>query len=408
MCYLLITKKITDNPSKRNSDTIKKVMLEEMQRNSDGFAIQRPIDDLILRTLDEDEATKAINKIDLDGTIYHARMASVGAVTEDNVHAYDNKGWTFAHNGGSSDYAVTTKWVGGKMTLTSKNQDNTDSKLFFYDLVDEIEARGATGHKEIAKAIQAQYNDVNFWGRASLYHKESDRLFLFGDWYTYNLANEYIAISSADVLDIPQKTEKVRGLDFNTMPSGGVFAGELDGIAVIKNFSKPNWSLKFLAPLKDLSIDKVSGTTRAVVAYKDFAGSPYTCQLPAPLTASEQEALDEEEQAEFESYDKIGSYRGYEEDYSEYGIEELYNIDGELVETYEDGSGVHDVMGYCCGAGFCDMFYETENEAIQANLDMIENQEAEEAEIRKVNSSGEWIADKTETEKTEILERMLK
>ena len=406
MCYLLITKQLIEKPKARNADIIKKVMLEQMKRNDDGFALQRPVENLSLRTLDEEETIKAINAIDLDGMIYHARMASVGAVTTDNVHAYDYKGFTFAHNGGSSDYAVKTIWTGAVSTLTSKNQDNTDSKLFFYDLVDEIEARKATGHKEIAKAIQAQYNDVNWWGRASLYHKESDRLFLFGDWHTYNIGNEYIAISSADVLDIPQKTEKVRGLDFNTSPSGGIFAGELDGIAVIKNFSLPNWSLKFLSPLKDLTIDKVSGTTRVADAYKDFEGSPYTCQVPK-LTKAEREELEAEalEEAKLDQEE----WENYNDGYSResLGLIELYNIDGERVETYDDGNEIHDTIGYCCDNGYCDMFYDTETEAIQANIDMAEDME-QATPVLQLSTNGEWVADKTEAEKDEIIERMLK
>ena len=406
MCYLLITKQLTDRPSKKNASIIKEVMLEQMKRNNDGFSLYKPKDNFLKRTLDEEETKKAIETLDIDGVIYHARLASVGAVTQGNVHGYEYNGWTYSHNGGSSDYSATTKWNTGQPAVTSRNQDHTDSKLFFYDLIDEIEARKAQGHKEIAKAIQAQYNEVSWWGRASLYHKDSDRLFLFGGWHTYNIANEFIAISSADVLDIPQRTEKVRGLDFETSFAGGIYGGTLDGIAVIKNFTQPNWSLKFLAPLKDLDMDRICKTTRVASAYTTYEGSPYTCQLPAvaeSLTVKEQEEKDEEEAREWEEYN--GSR------YNQYGYDDfewLYDMNGERVEVYTDREGTHDTMGQCCIDNTCDLFFDSYKEAVEYSLEKIQEAEADEAELLNSQPLDEWLDQKTETEKTDILERMLK
>lgn len=330
---------MTEKPNKELADRIRKIMVGQMEKNDDGFALFDTKTGESLRTLNPQEMKAKIEKTDIDGTIFHARLASVGEVSADNVHCYEDRGFVFAHNGGISDYAQKSNWVNGSYTTSARAQQDTDSYLFFLDLVDEIEARNATGHKEIAKAIQAMLNEIVFWGRASLYHKESDRLFLFGDWHTYTMANDYLIVSSAD-LGKPKidHTLKIRGFRFETYPQTEYLTGTLDGIAVIKKYSTPNWSLKYLLD-KDYSIKKVCNTTRE-----------YKYQTPVNVS----QALPAGEELPNARDEQDDEY--YRQDY-------MFDLNGDYVEVYEDETGTHDTLQTCCQIGTCDYFFDTPEEA---------------------------------------------
>lgn len=372
---------MTEKPNKELGDRIRKIMVGQMERNDDGFALFDTKTGESLRTLNPQEMKAKIEKTDIDGTIFHARLASVGEVSADNVHCYDEQGFVFAHNGGISAYAQKSEWRNGSYTASGKSQQNTDSYLFFLDLLDEIEARKATGHKEIAKAIQAMLNEIVFWGRASLYHKESDRMFLFGDWHTYTIANDYLIVSSAD-LGKPKidHTLKIRGFRFETYPQTEYLTGTLKGIAVIKKYSTPNWSLKYLLD-NDYQIKKVCSTTREF-AYKTQVDVSQA--LPA------------------------GNWREEEDEYRQ---NYMFNINGDYVEVYEDETGVHDTLQTCCQTGICDYFFDTEEEALQMResffSDEFEDYEQVSAEGCQLGFDLETIETMSDIQKKQQLDKLM-
>lgn len=298
----------TEDLDKVLRDTIKQKFIA----NNEGFFVSSLSDKRQIRTMDKQQAETLLEQVNLNGLIVHARSATTGLINQDNVHGWQIEGWQFVHNG-----QVFTGY-----TSTIAVEKDTDSLVLFRNLVKNINTRKPS-NKNVIKAIRQELDAVSFWGRAALYDHVHDRMFLIGDWYTYLINNQVVVISSADLL-WTDEIIKTHGMTFEL---GGEVGMELiDGLAVISNFSKPNFYYKHYGKLE---LDKPAGF--------GFENRTKVYNSPAIKHAG------------------AGSYLEDDDDMFPY-TSFMKNSLGEIVEVMEDETGIHDIYYTCCQSNICNQF----------------------------------------------------
>jgi hypothetical protein len=236
----MIAKQIKAPEGQFSEDQIRKILLEKADTNSDGFFIKQ--NDFVLRTLDDRVAKKHLHEVPLDNFMTHFRWASAGKVTNENVHGWEIGDWIFSHNGSIFDYTDNT--IGSKM------QEKADSLQFFEDLILQLNKVNTRKDTQVAHAINNLTEDVSFWGRATLYNKKTDKMYLFGDFETYLVGGTHIVISSITLNFSGEGKSSGHGFDFTFGQSKLIGEGGIDGIGVIHNFSRPGFTYKYLDKLK--------------------------------------------------------------------------------------------------------------------------------------------------------------
>ena len=238
----MVVKKLK-NPDPECAESIKDILKAKMITNPDGFYLAG--NGKALRTMDRKKAESVLDDLDMDILLSHFRIATQGKKELDNVQGWTIDNWTFIHNGSFGGYSEI-----GKFPL---QYEKSDSLRFFEELLAKLKKVKSYKDKAVRQAIQDTISGTaSFWGRCVLHDRTSDRLFLFGDWHLYALADSHLIISSAK-LDFGKtnKTKTINGLEFKF--SGGnaeIGEGEIDGISVIKNFSSYAWSFKQLGSLE--------------------------------------------------------------------------------------------------------------------------------------------------------------
>ena len=372
MCYIMISKRIRDNSRDLAVEAkIKKVALEKLVANPDGFFIQNG--DVPLRTMDIELAKQVIKDMPFDNAIMHFRYATVGKKDVTNVHGWEASGFQFLHNGGVSEYEPKRNSYGYRIADdVGLDWEHTDSKRLFDDLRLEILKRGISS-KKIIKAIKYVINNCSFWGRAVLIDKVHDKAFLFGDWHTYLADDSYLIFSSADI-NMEQDFKLNRhGIDFeySTKP---LLESSFDGVAIISNFSKPNFHFKYREELEDISLDeRIPEPQASREEYYGLSQARWTQPDTAVKEYSEglTSAYDPDDGGEMDIWDV-----------PEYQSMNPYDMD---VITNEEGT--HDVYGICCEYGTC-YIYETPDylayqkslykEEVQQELDFLNGIKKEE------------------------------
>lgn len=339
MCYIMISKRVNNN---RNLDTeakIKKIALAQMEDNPDGFLIQ--YGDVPLRTMDAKAAEESIKQMPFDNVMLHFRNATVGKKAVNNVHGWESGPYQFLHNGGVSDYAPKRP-IGFSIHNVdiSLEQEDTDSKLLFEDLVKEIEKRG-NSDKKIMESIKYIVNNREFWGRAVLYDKANDKAFLFGDWHVYLADSSYVVFSSRDVNIEQDYSFKTHGVTFeySTKP---LLETEFEGIAIIKHFSKPNFNFKLRDDdLKDFSLDE----REYPAIHNEYSGARYYGD--GSVAQAERDEEEYKYNADMYEPDDDDLADAYEM------VPEYQEMDPFEMTTITDETGTHDEYGICCKHKTC-------------------------------------------------------
>lgn len=328
----MAVKKIgAENPIAENQ--IRSILRDKTTYNKDGFFIRNHGGEI--RTLDKTEAQTHIENADLNNFFSHFRMASVGKVSAENVHGWDDSGWVFMHNGGVSTYVETGK---------SREQEEADSLMFFKDLLGFL--KGIKGHKEkrVCQAIRDMVDTVNFHGRAFLYHKASDNLYMFGDFEVYDVAGSYLVISSHALRFNGDKNSYVHGFNFTQKDAYETSHASFDGVAVIRKFSTDQFKYSYLNNLK---------------IHHPTTPSPVDRMLPINPPKKD---------GEWEQKDGIWQPKAKTETNSLEEMIDSWPVSGALgytsvgylngVEYFQDDYGIHDAYMTCCNSGDCYTFLD--------------------------------------------------
>lgn len=227
MCYIMLVKRL-GNPNLQIEDKLRDILKQRMTHNSHGFFVKNHGGEL--RTLNKNEAEDTIENMDMQSVMTHFRMASIGKISQSNVHGWNVNDWQLVHNGTISSYS------GG---------EDTDSLLFFNDLMLLLSNVNPKKTKKISHAIQRLCTEVNFAGRVALYNNKVDKMYLFGDWQIYLYDNQYLVVSSAGIYSWGETENKVGGFKF-TGTTNSISKTTIDGVGVIHNFGKPSWSYESL------------------------------------------------------------------------------------------------------------------------------------------------------------------
>lgn len=368
MCYIMIAKRIGE-ASKTIESQIRTVLKQKALSNNDGFFFQNGKDSI--RTLEDNKAKKAIEESVIDNLMVHFRMASVGVVSQENVHGWKLGEWTFFHNGGISTYN----------NFGTQKQEKADSLLFFEDLFEFI--KNGKNHKDkfVAQAIKAMLEKSVFWGRAALYNNLTDRMYLFGDFEIYSFSSKYLVLSSAKVNFETSIVHNRHGINVKFPNSILIGNTSIDGVGVISNFSTENWKYRNLIEVMPKKIwptyehkdhrvksnflnednwEKIGGSWHRKVK-NETPGLP-PIMLPE-ATPEQQLMLDNIEynkekddlDIEFETYnDYLDSDKFITDIYTDKRLQELYNDpdfigwDDKGVEMRADRYGIHDKNYVCC------------------------------------------------------------
>jgi len=347
----MISKKINNNRDEAVEQKIKKVALEKLAANPDGFFIQDG--DRSIRTINKADAINVIKEMPFDNAIMHFRMATVGKKNVENVHGWEAGGFQFLHNGMIRDYDYSPKTEIG-FTTTKKEtyvQEHSDSKLLFDALLLEVQKQG-NSDKKIIKAIKKVINNCEFWGRAVLIDKAQDKAFLFGDWHVYLVENSYLLFSSADINVEQDYVIKTHGVTFeySTKP---LLESEFDGIAIIKRFSQPNFHWKYRTELEDATLDEREYT------YTEQGTNYYGQDEDERQFAQEDKELEEKynTHALTGRFNPLIESQDIEDEIAE--IPEYQNMNPFDMNTITDETGTHDEYGICCENDTC-WIYESE------------------------------------------------
>ena len=184
MCVILLVLKKENNQELNN--IIKNNVFNFAVYNDDGFALMAmsrndKIEPLLIRRLDYDYKTidEAIDNYDFLNI--HLRTATTGERSVDNCHLWRKGNWIFSHNG-------TIYEMG--------NAKICDSKDFFDTLFDK---KLLKKNKINYEAIQKYMRDSHYTGRSVIYNTEQKKAYLFGDFKTFALNKNYLAVCSADI-----------------------------------------------------------------------------------------------------------------------------------------------------------------------------------------------------------------
>lgn len=323
----MVVKKL-NNPDKSIGNEIREKLLEKAKDNDDGFYFRNAGGEL--KTLDLKNARNQITKVELNNLMTHFRWATTGKVSKDNVHGWTIGDWLFMHNGTVSNYAedYTTKY----------KQEHTDSYLFFKDLSLFLSMVNPKKDEQVAEAIQSSLDDSDFYGRAVLYNKTTDKMYLFGDFHIYTLADSYLVISS-QILDFEQKTEyDVHGINIGFTQDKVVGEATVDGIGVITNFSKDNFSYRLITEIKTTFTPPSNGyfdySSKEWVDYDDLTPKKTLQESKKKL---EQKEIDKEIKETISKEVKTG----------------FVGFTAEGLECYRDETGIHDTFRSCCSTGEC-------------------------------------------------------
>lgn len=374
MCYIMIVKQLKGDSSPVVEDQIRKVLTAKKDLNDDGFFFRNGED--VIRTLDDKIATKAVKESTINNLMVHFRMASVGAVSEENVHGWEIGDWVFFHNGGISNYSQY-KYKDGQEVP----QDQADSYLFFQDLYMSLEGKHPKD-KVVSNAIEKLLASCSFWGRAALYNKATDRLFLFGDFWVYTFGTSYITFSSSVVNFDHKISRNLHGIKVDYGNPSVIGETKVDGIGVITNFSTDHFQYKNL--LKNFKTN--SRYTTPFVHHHfdqkdwDYENGIYRrkhdttttglrqVMLPAGVSAEKEEMVNNiNEQLDDLELD-LGKQKPAPNltPYTEEELEKLMDNKefagwSEFgIELYKDQYGYHDQYGQCCYAGDCILLNQTE------------------------------------------------
>lgn len=341
----MIVKKLTNEVNQDVETVIKDEIKAKFTTNSDGFFVSSKLDKAEIRTMVKSEALSLLDQVNLDSLITHGRFGTAGALNVSNVHGWTIDNWQLAHNGQVFDYADKGRtWNFETKDWDYPDNAKTDSLILFEDIMKRINQLSELSNKKIAKVIRHALADISFWGRACLYDQINDRLFLFGDWYTYLIGN-YVLISSSDLMLTNKKVTKVHGMSFEQV--GNISEELIDGVNLIQNFSRPDFHFKPMGHL----ITKPRTYQSKEVGFKMPKDDLGTYHNPR-IDYREYEKPDKDDEIDY-----VGMY----------GNSFLMkNISGEVVECVQDQYGIHDLMFSCCDMDMCDMFTDLTDAEVEA------------------------------------------
>jgi len=172
---------------------------------------------------------------------FHFRTATVGDITLQNVHFWENQDWSFAHNGHAYGLGVET------------TAELSDSYLLFRELYNKgcLRGNGTLNLKKIKKILGRNL----FWGRFILTNKKHNLIYYFGDFDLF-LINKKTLVISSQSLEIDQYINFM-GLLFKDEDADQdlkkleVLEGNLEGIACF-NMETQNIEILDETPLKEL------------------------------------------------------------------------------------------------------------------------------------------------------------
>lgn len=237
MCYLQLSLRL--NNKKINSDIdelLKKTICEEMDYNRDGYFMR--VGDNKLRTVDRVGAELALLDVDTNGLMVHSRLGTTGELGLHNVHGWSIGGWELFHNG----FAYNTE--------TEHLKGDTDSLVMFKKIMQKL--KGLKNDKPISNAIKKIAGECGFQGRAILYNHKKKEAFLFGDFYTYLINDNYIVVTSCsqDFEELSQSVvagglhfEKAKEIKFNVVDR------KIDGIYKLSGIGSDGVMFKYLDSL---------------------------------------------------------------------------------------------------------------------------------------------------------------
>lgn len=396
MCYIMISKKINNNRDLSIESKIKKVALEKMEANHDGFFISDGA--VPLRTMDKNAATQKIKAIPFDNAIMHFRFATVGVKDITNVHGWEKNGFQFIHNGGVSEYEPERKSYQGYKYSDEEGLEwaNTDSKMLFDDLMLRI-AKEGNSDKKIIKAIKWTINNCSFWGRAVLIDKAQDKAYLFGDWHVYLAEKQYLVFSSHDISFEQDYSLKTHGCKFEYSVAP-FLESTFDGIVQIKNFSKPNFHCKYRGELEDKMLDEREYDPKPqAMDEEDYYGSTQDDDTYFIKTKSPDQEVREYNEG----------FGIYDEEFDDiWQIPEYQNMNPFDMKLNSDPQGVlHDEYGICCEYGTC-WIYESQ-EYLDYQEEILQNQNQQELNFLngiKQGPEGKEIAIATHGEQEVLME----
>lgn len=269
----MISKRLKNNEY-RIEHKLKKIAIEKMESNGDGFYLESfgGKKQNKLRTLDKNEMAKMVKRIGFENIILHWRLATTGKKTKDNVQGWKVGDWQFVHNGIVDGY------------ITDKNQDWSDSWYLFNVLASKIQNQNAITDMDIVSVINGVMTTINFWGRYALYNTATDKLYLVGDWYVYLLNESNLVLSSASLKFVGNKEKIQNGFVFNVEQDFLASEKEIDGIGVISHWSTQNFEYQYLNTLHSHYIsagmyggwDDEAMDERAVQQMTDYYDSLHT------------------------------------------------------------------------------------------------------------------------------------
>lgn len=184
MCVILLVLKKENN--EKLNEVIKNNVFNFAVYNGDGVAVlatsrNKNTEPLYYRGLEykQDIINKAVS--DYDFLNFHFRQATTGEKSNDNCHLWQKDNWIFSHNGTIYDMG---------------NKKICDSLDFFNSLFDK---KFLKKNKIKYEAIQDYMLRSRYTGRSVIYNTELKKAYLFGDFKTFALDKNYLAICSADI-----------------------------------------------------------------------------------------------------------------------------------------------------------------------------------------------------------------
>jgi len=355
MCYIALVK---NNPNPLAGQAILEKIADKIEANDDGAFVGSLGVAENLRTLDNKRATQAVKRAGLDNLLVHFRMATTGAITENNVQGWEINGWVCVHNG------TVGKLSGGLVEADS------DSLKFFKKLAGRLPDNGEV--KQIKRAIRKVCYQERFNGRAIIYNRRLDLAVLFGDWYLYEYGGA-VVFSSAGIYNLGSKLVKERnGLLFEYAEGLPLGEAEIDGIYTMTDASRDNWKLSKIGELRKLSYNYTYTYNRRDYFKPYKASEPSEPAAPAapvvepaapvgqtiiPLKQAVQKLSDSCRMAE-----TCGLVRGIKT-----GEIVGYDLGGNPIEADEE-TGLHLVSGACCQQGICDELWQFIEPSIADNL----------------------------------------
>lgn len=339
---------------------LKEILERKMDGNPDGFFLARPAQGL--RTMDKKQAKEFLATLELDSFLSHFRIGTEGKKNVHNVQGWHKKGWMFIHNGSAGGY-----YEKGKMAL---EYTDSDSLSLFNEMLERLEKINTNKDKHVRQVIQDSVDTLtSFWGRAMLYHNDTDRLFLFGDWHIYKLADSYIAMSSV-ALDFnePDSKQSLNGLEFKYKSASSIGEGKYDGIGVIRKFQGKDWQFKHLSEFKkpsyryqpkkvgyrtDTDEDDVPKPPIPSVFYNASKADDTIVNGQKTILLPDKTHRIEVDKPKMQKFDLTRTkLQGIgDDDYDELFADRMDRVIGknaEGFEVYMDETGIHDIFNFCC------------------------------------------------------------